>query len=170
MTRSTRLLSRAAAGEHRYVARCAARGSFPMAPVTRRMAAVVATSDGFNVLPAPARRASGYLGSSALRSTAITAASSLLRPLLTSRRLSPTRSPRVRCQNFRNAPPGSTGCTTVTVGLRISQHARRPQPASLPVRVPAVVPSLRASSRLASRRPPCVSLRLSSLSRLPPLR
>lgn len=53
---------------------------------------------------------------------------------------------------------------SVTVGFRGSQHANRPHPASLPVRVPAVAPSLRASFSLASRLPPCVSLQLSSLS------
>jgi hypothetical protein len=53
---------------------------------------------------------------------------------------------------------------SVTVGFRGSQHTNRPHPASLPVRVPTVVPLLRASFSLASRRPPCVSLQLSSLS------
>lgn len=53
---------------------------------------------------------------------------------------------------------------SVTVGFRASQHANRPHPASLPVRIPAVAPLLRASFSLASRRPPCVSLQLSSLS------
>ncbi len=53
---------------------------------------------------------------------------------------------------------------SVTVGFRGSQNTNRPHPASLPVRVPAVVPLLRASFSLASRRPPCVSLQLSSLS------
>ncbi|ATV15525.1 hypothetical protein CT122_00310 [Pseudomonas syringae pv. actinidiae] len=53
---------------------------------------------------------------------------------------------------------------SVTVGFRGSQNTNRPHPASLPVRVPAVAPLLRASFSLASRRPPCVSLQLSSLS------
>jgi hypothetical protein len=54
-------------------------------------------------------------------------------------------------------------CLSVTVGFRGNWHTHRPHPASLLVRVPAVVHLLRASFRLASRFPPCVSLRLSLL-------
>ena len=43
------------------------------------------------------------------------------------------------------------------------QMTARPHPASLLVRVPTVVHLLRASFRLTSRFPPCVSLRLSLL-------
>ena len=52
---------------------------------------------------------------------------------------------------------------SVTIGFRVSQHTHRPHPASLLVRVPAVVHLLRAAFRLASQLPPCVSLRLSLL-------
>ncbi len=54
-------------------------------------------------------------------------------------------------------------CLSVTVGFRVSQHTHRPHPASLLVRVPAVVLLLRASFRLTSRFLPCVSLRSSLL-------
>ena len=46
-------------------------------------------------------------------------------------------------------------CLSVTVGFRVSQHTHRPHPASLLVRVPAVVLLLSASFRMASRLPPC---------------
>ena len=54
-------------------------------------------------------------------------------------------------------------CLSVTVGFRGPRHTYRPYPASLPVRVPTVVPLLHASFRLASRLPPCATLRLLSL-------
>jgi len=54
-------------------------------------------------------------------------------------------------------------CLSVTVGFCVKQHTHRPHPASLLVRVPTVVHLLRASFRLTSRFPPCVSLRLSLL-------
>ena len=53
---------------------------------------------------------------------------------------------------------------SVTVGFRATQHAHRPGPASLPIRVPTVVPLLTASFRFVSRLLPCGSLRLSSLT------
>ena len=49
-----------------------------------------------------------FFGPSALRSTAITAASSLIRLLLTSLPLSPKRSPQVRCSFCPPVPSGST--------------------------------------------------------------
>src|SRR5678816_745330 len=49
-------------------------------------------------------------GSSALGSTGLSPASTLLRPLLTSPAFSRRRPPRVRCLNFRVVPPGSTSC------------------------------------------------------------
>ena len=79
------------------------------------------------------------------------AASSLLRPLLTSPRLSPRRSPQVRCRICPLAPPGSTTCVLMTFGLRCSQPACRPQSASLPVRVPTVEGLLPASFSFTSR-------------------
>jgi len=64
-------------------------------------------------------------------------------------------------------PPPSMGlylmCLSVTAGFRVSWHTHRPHPASLLVRVPTVVLLLRASFRLTSWFPPCVSLRLSLL-------
>jgi len=92
-----------------------------------------------------------FFGSSALRSTAVTAASSLLRPLLTSPRLSPQRSPQVRCRICSLAPPGSTRCVLMTFGLRCSQPACRPHLASLPVRIPTVEGLLPASFSFTSR-------------------
>ena len=77
--------------------------------------------------------------------------SPLLRPLLTSPLLSQRRSPQVRCRIFRLAPPGSTLCVLIRVGLRCSGPACRPHPASLPVRVPAVETLLRASFSFTSR-------------------
>ena len=54
----------------------------------------------------------------------------------------------------------------MTFGLRCSQPARRPHPASLPIRVPTVEGLLRASFsfplQLSPSVAPCVSLRLSS--------
>ena len=50
-----------------------------------------------------------------------------------------------------------------TVGFCVSSHAHRSHPASLSVRVPTVVSLLQASFSLASRRPPCLSLRLLSV-------
>lgn len=92
--------------------------------------------------------------------------SSLLRPLLTSARLSTRSSPRVRCMNFRPVPSGSTRCVfrcRLDFALPSTLIARIA--ASLPVRVPTVVPSLETSFALsASRHPPCPSLRLLSRS------
>src|ERR1039457_4764969 len=54
----------------------------------------------------------------------------------------------------------------MTFGLRCSQPARRPHPASLPIRVPTVEGLLHASFgfplQLSPSVAPCVSLRLSS--------
>jgi hypothetical protein len=77
--------------------------------------------------------------------------SSLLRPLLTSRRLSPRRSPQVRCRICPLVPPGSTQCVLMIFGLRCSGPACRPHPASLPVRVPAVESLPSASFSFALR-------------------
>ena len=52
--------------------------------------------------------------------------SPLLRPLLTSPRLSPKRSPQVRCRICPLVPPGSTPCVWMKFGLCCSQPARRP--------------------------------------------
>ena len=90
------------------------------------------------------------------------AASSLLRPLLTSPRLSPWRSPQVRCRISPLAPPGSTRCVLMIFGLRCSEAACRPHHASLPVRVPAVESLLSASFSFASRLRLAVQLRLPS--------
>jgi hypothetical protein len=92
------------------------------------------------------------------------AASSLLRPLLTSPRLSPGSSPQVRCRISPLAPPGSTVYVWMTFGLRCSQPACRPYPASLPVRVPAVESLLPASFRFTSRL--CVAVRYGCRHRL----
>jgi hypothetical protein len=88
--------------------------------------------------------------------------SSLLRPLLTSPRLSPKRSPQVRCRICPLAPSGSTACVLMTFGLRCSGPACRPHPASLPVRVPTVEDLLPASFSFASRLRLAVPLRLPS--------
>jgi hypothetical protein len=45
---------------------------------------------------------------------------------------------RVRCRISSLAPPGPTGCVLMTFGLRCSEPACRPHPASLPVRIPTV--------------------------------
>src|ERR1035438_9521221 len=50
----------------------------------------------------------------------------------------------------------------MTFGLRCSQPARRPHPASLPFRVPTVESLLRASFGFPLAATPCASLRLSS--------
>ena len=47
--------------------------------------------------------------------------------------------------NFLRIPSGYTCCVLMRVGLRVCWHARRPQPASLPVRVPMVTVLLSAS-------------------------
>ena len=78
-------------------------------------------------------------------------ASPLLRPLLTSPSFSRKRSPQVRCTICPLAPPGSTVCVLMTFGLRCSQPACRPHPASLPVRVPTVEALLPASFSFTSR-------------------
>ena len=58
----------------------------------------------------------------------------------------PHRSPRVRCNNIRAAPPDSTcGVFRRHVGFRTYSHAYRPPPASKSVRIPTVVPLIRAS-------------------------
>jgi hypothetical protein len=79
-------------------------------------------------------------------------ASSLLRRLLTSSPLSQGRSPQVRC---RIVPPRAVRLYRIrlrmTFGLRCSQPARRPHPASLPFRVPTVESLLRASFSFTSR-------------------
>ena len=77
--------------------------------------------------------------------------SPLLRPLLTSPPLSARRSPQVRSRICPPVPPGSTRCVLMTLGLRCSQPACRPHPASLPVRVPTVESLVRASFSFASR-------------------
>ena len=77
--------------------------------------------------------------------------SSLLRPLLTSPPLSRRRSPQVRYRIGPLVPPGSTKCVLMTFGLRCSQPACRPHPASLPVCVPAVESLLPASFGFTSR-------------------
>ena len=76
---------------------------------------------------------------SALRSSCLSGrASSLLRPLLTSPApLSAEISPG-KGLNFPPVPPGSTLRVLMGFGLRVCSHARRPRPASLPVRLPAV--------------------------------
>src|SRR5258706_7111217 len=92
----------------------------------------------------------------------------LLRPLLTSPRLSPRRSPQVRFRICSLAPTGSTWCVLLTLGLRCCQPACRPHPASLPVRVPTVESLLSASFSFTSRLRLAVSLRLPSPARLAP--
>jgi hypothetical protein len=53
---------------------------------------------------------------------------------------------------------------SVTLGFRVLSHAHRPHPASLPVRLPAVLPSLQTSFlHQASRLLPSLALRLFSL-------
>jgi hypothetical protein len=47
--------------------------------------------------------------------------------------------------NFLRIPSGCTCCVLMRVGLRVCWHACRPQPASLPVRVPMVADLLPAS-------------------------
>jgi len=84
------------------------------------------------------------------------AASLLLWPLLTSHPFLLMRSPRVRCRICPLAPPGSTWCVLMTFGLRCSQPAGRPHPASLPIRLPAVETLLSASFSFASRLRPAV--------------
>jgi hypothetical protein len=92
-------------------------------------------------------------------------ASSLLRPLLTppllsQRRPDPGKVPELSARIARLYLVR----LSVTFGFRILSHAHRPHPASLPVRVPTIVPLLRTSFALsASRHPPCPSLRLLSL-------
>jgi hypothetical protein len=88
--------------------------------------------------------------------------SSLLRPLLTSPRLSPRRSPQVRCRICPLVPPGSTQCVLMIFGLRCSGPACRPHPASLPIRVPTVEGLLPASFSFTSRLRLAVRLRLRS--------
>jgi len=72
------------------------------------------------------------------------------------------RSPQVRRRVCLLAPPGSTICALMTLGLRCCQPARRPHPASLPVRVPTVEGLPTASFSFASQ------LRLAVWLRLPP--
>src|SRR5688572_23616189 len=79
------------------------------------------------------------------------AASLLLRPLLTSLPLSRKRPPQVRRRICPLVPSGSTVCVLMTFGLRCSQPARRPLPASLPIRVPTVEGLLPASFSFTSR-------------------
>ncbi len=81
----------------------------PSAPQSRRVAAAVATPSGSDdfagALPRPFGPVHASFGPSLHPRYR---ASSLLRPLLTSRTLSGPRSPRVRCQDSRPVPPSST--------------------------------------------------------------
>ena len=61
------------------------------------------------------------------------------------------RSPRVRCCIFPPGPPGSTWYVWMGFGFRCCSPAHRPHPASLPVRVPAVVGLPSASFSFTSR-------------------
>ena len=88
--------------------------------------------------------------------------SSVQRPLLTSLPLSWKRSPQVRCRICPFAPPGSTWCVLMIFGLRCSESACRPHPASLPVRVPTVESLPPGSFSFTSRLRLAVRLRLPS--------
>ncbi len=128
----------------------------------RRVAAVVAAPDAFrrtSRLPPVGPSVDSLLGSFGPSHQPLSRSSwTARRPLwllLTSGRLPAARHPQVRCMKFRHVPSGSTRCVFRCLA------------ASLPVRIPTVVPSLPTSFALsASRDPPCLSIRLSSLSRL----
>src|SRR4029077_18030423 len=76
--------------------------------------------------------------------------------------LSCERSPQVRCRICLLVPTGSTWCVLMILGLCCSGPARRPHPASLPVRVPTVEGLPSASFSFASRLRLAVPLRLPS--------
>ena len=114
--------------------------------------------------PASVPSLAPFFSSSALRSTAVTGgffattASADFSSALTQRR-----SPQVRCRIVPLVPFDSTVCVWMTFGLRCSQPARRPHPASLSIRVPTVESLLRASF-VSRSLDPLLALRL----RLPP--
>ena len=77
--------------------------------------------------------------------------STLLRPLLTSPSLSAGRSPRVRTLTLQSCPRALPDTSRMEFGLRCSQPARRPYPASTRVRAPRVdrLPPASSSTFLA---------------------
>jgi len=142
MTRSTRLLSSTAPSVHWHPLPNPAAQAPPRRPsVTHRITAVVATSSGFRVLPASARKA--LVGLAVLRPFAppalpgfhATMASADFSAALTAE-ISPGK---VRERSARTAGlyPWRH---SVTVGFRASQHAHRPPSASLSVPVRTVAP------------------------------
>jgi len=94
-------------------------------------------------------RGSSALRSSGLSTTILTTMASADFSRALPREISPSK---VRNLSARAVRLYMT-CLSVALGFRACQHAHRPCPASLPIRVPTVVPLLAASSGFASRLP-----------------
>jgi len=93
-----------------------------------------------------------FFSSSALRSNRVTG---LLRCTTATAVISTALTAEISPGKVQNliplVPPGSTVRVLMTFGLRCSQPARRPRPASLPVRIPTVESLLSASFSFTSR-------------------
>lgn len=142
MTRSTRLLSSAAPGAHWHPTINSAAQTPPRRLfVAHRMAAVVATSGGFKMLPARARKAS--VGLSVLWPFAPPALPGFL-TTMASADFSTALTAEISPGKVRERSARAAGLYqerhSVTVGFRVSQHAHRPPLASLSVPVRTVAP------------------------------